>query len=91
MDINDLLLEKNLEPDKLMPCHRPSDEMVILNAPGEEAAPFHPFLPLHYFDNEDYEVWTPQEWLNKGVSGKHYKPLPATALLPNVDSNLYSK
>lgn len=89
MDISELLKEKNLEPEVLMPIHRPIDEVVFLNVPGKDPAPFPPFLPLHYFDNEDFEIWTPEEWLNKGVEHKTYKPLPGRALLPNVSSNNY--
>jgi hypothetical protein len=103
MHIGDLLRERGLLPNKLMPSHRPADEVVVLSrAPtktsmrdeavvDEDAAPFPCFLPLDYFDNVDYEIWTPQEWLNKGVDQRLYKPLPGRALLPNVDSHLFSK
>lgn len=91
MNISDLLKQKNLEPEKLMPSHRPLNEVILLNVPNKEPAPFHSFLPLHYFDDESYEIWTVQEWLNKGIEHKVYKPIPAKALLPNVASNLFSK
>ncbi len=91
MNISELLSERNLTPEMLMPIHRPADEVVFLNVPGKDPAPFHPFLPLHYFDDETFEVWTPEEWLKKGVERKVYKPVPAKALLPNVPSNQYSK
>lgn len=74
-----------------MPTHRPLNEVILLNVPNQDSAPFHPFLPLHYFDDENYEIWTPQEWLNKGIENKVYKPIPAKALLPNVPSNNYRK
>ncbi len=90
MHISDLLKNKNLEPEKLMPTHRPADEIVLLNVSNNEPAPFPAFLPLHYFDDEKYEIWTPQEWLNKGIEDKVYKPLPGRSLLPNIPSNLYS-
>lgn len=89
MEISEILHERNLAPDVLMPRHRPADEIILLNVPDKDPAPFPPFLPLHYFDNEDYEIWTPDEWLNKGIEHKVYKPLPARALLPNVTSNQY--
>ena len=91
MDIADLLKKKGLEPEKLMPSHRPINEVILLNVPNQDPAPFHSFLPLHYFDDESYEIWTPDEWLNKGIENKLYRPLPAKALLPNIASNLYSK
>jgi dynein heavy chain, axonemal len=91
MHINDLLKKKHLEPEKLMPTHRPADEIILLNVSESEPAPFPAFLPLHYFDDEKYEIWTPQEWLNKGIEDRVYKPLPGRSLLPNVPSNLYSK
>ena len=90
MDISEILRKRHLEPEKLMPVHRPPNEVIVLNAPEKDPAPFPPFLPLHYFDDENYEIWTPQEWFNKGIEKKVYKPLPAKALLPNVPSNQYS-
>ena len=90
MNIADLLEEKGLTPENLMPSHRPADEIIILNAQDKDPAPFPPFLPLHYFDDENFEIWTPNEWLNKGIERHVYKPLPGRALLPNVQSNLFS-
>jgi hypothetical protein len=91
MDIAQLLLDRNLEPEKLMPSHRPDGETVILNALNQDPAPFPPFLALNLFDNEDYEIWTPSEWLNKGISNGVYKPVPAKALLPDIDSDSFRK
>jgi dynein heavy chain len=91
MNISDLLSEMSLEPEKLMPRHRPADEVILLNVPNKDPAPFPPFLPLHYFDDENYEIWNPQEWLDKGVYHHTYKPLPGRALLPDVPSNVFSK
>jgi dynein heavy chain len=91
MDIAELLSERNLEPEVIMPSHRPADEIIMLNTVSEDPAPFPPFLPLHYFDNEDFEVWTPHEWLNKGIEDGVYKPIPAQALLPNVPSDQFGK
>jgi dynein heavy chain len=95
MDIAELLNEKKLFAEVLMPMHRPSDEVILVNAlassESDDLAPFPAFLPLHYFDNEDFEILTAQEWLNKGVEDGVYKPIPARALLPNVASNLLSK
>jgi hypothetical protein len=89
MDIAQLLHDRHLEPEKLMPSQRPDDETIILNALDQEPAPFPAFLSLNFFDNEDYEIWTPQEWLNKGIAHNVYKPIPAKALLPDIDSNLF--
>ena len=91
MNIRDLLSDLGLEPEDLMPSHRPDNEVILLNEPDKEPAPFPPFLPLHYFDDENFEVWNPQEWLDKGIYHNTYKPIPGRALLPNVLSNLYSK
>ena len=92
MDIAELLAKMNLSPEVIMPKHRPADEVIMLNTliKGDDPAPFPPFLPLSYFDNDDYEVWTPQEWLNKGVEDGVYKPIPARALLPNIPSDQFS-
>lgn len=52
----------------------------------KDPAPFDPFLPLHYFDDTDFEIWTPQTWLALGhdpFTGLN-KPLPGIALLPDV-------
>ncbi len=89
MHISELLDEMGLEPEKLMPTHRPENEVITLNAPGKEPAPFPAFLSLHIFDDEDLEVWSPQEWLNKGIYHNLYKPLPGRALLPNIPSNQF--
>jgi hypothetical protein len=91
MDIGELLIEKGLEPEKLMPVHRTADDVVLLNQLDSEPAPFPSFLALHYFDNEDYEIWNPKDWLNKGNDGKFYKPVPGKALLPNIESTSFSK
>lgn len=90
MNIADLLAERGLTPEIVMPSHRPIDEVILLNVNPDDPAPFPPFLPLHYFDNEDYEVWTPEEWFNKGIEDGVYKPIPGKALLPNVASDAYN-
>jgi dynein heavy chain len=91
MDIAELLGDRGLDPEVIMPAHRSSDELAVMNLSradeSDDPAPFPAFLPLHYFDNEDYEVWTPQEWLNKGIEDGVYKPVPGQALLPNVPSD----
>ncbi|XP_023309976.1 dynein heavy chain 1, axonemal-like [Anoplophora glabripennis] len=44
-----------------------------------------PFLPLELFDNEDYDIRTPESWLDHGmIDGVKY-PLPGEALVPNAD------
>lgn len=88
MHISELLSELKLDPEHLMPKHRPDNEIILLNVPDKDPAPFPPFLPLSYFDDENYEIWSPQEWLNKGVYHNSYKPLPGRALLPDVPSNV---
>lgn len=90
MNVADILEKKGLEPEKLMPINRPDSEKVILNEPNQDPAPFQPFLPLHFFDDDQYEIWTPEEWLRKGVENNCYKPVPGRSLLPDVESHLYT-
>ncbi|CAF4290444.1 unnamed protein product, partial [Rotaria sp. Silwood2] len=89
LDLPTLLQERNIDTNKLMPKYVPADQIVTLNIPNEDPAPFDPFLPLHYFDDTDFEIWTPQAWLTLGhdpLTGLN-KPLPGIALLPDVPAS----
>ena len=87
MDIAEILAKRHLEPEALMPDSTALEKVMVIDRANE--APFPPFLHLHYFDDENYEVFTPHEWLRKGVEDGVYKPLPGKALLPNVASNKF--
>ncbi|CAH1982455.1 unnamed protein product [Acanthoscelides obtectus] len=64
----------------------------ILSAHPEEAGPTNlsrwtSFLPLELFDDEDYDVRTPENWLQHGViEGVRY-PLPGEAYLEIADEH----
>ncbi|CAF1258579.1 unnamed protein product, partial [Adineta ricciae] len=89
LDLPSLLEERNIDTDKLMPKYVPADKVVTLNIPNEDPAPFDSFLPLYYFDDTDFEIWTPESWLALGhdpFTGLN-KPLPGVALLPNIPAD----
>ncbi|CAF1149286.1 unnamed protein product [Adineta steineri] len=85
LDLPTLLEERNIDTNKLMPKYVPADKPVTLNMPNEDPAPFDPFLPLYYFDDTDFEIWTPETWLALGHDPftALNKPLPGIALLPD--------
>ena len=78
MNVAEILSQRNLEPAKLLPSSTASSPETT------NALKFNSFLPLHYFDDENYEVLSPQEWLKKGIDQDVYRPVPAKALLPNI-------
>lgn len=96
------LMPKYVPADKIVTLNIPNEvrtsEMVsshslICYTFEQDAAPFDPFLPLHYFDDTDFEIWTPEAWLALGhdpFSGLN-KPLPGMALLPNMPENVIGK
>lgn len=52
-----------------------------VNLTGPDAAPFPAFLPLHIFDDTEFDCRNPNEWLELGlVDGKQH-PVPGKALL----------
>ena len=50
----------------------------------QAAPPFGPMFPLDYFDNEEYDIRTGEEWMFLGWDWKEHKmyPIPAKAFLP---------
>ena len=58
------------------------NQVVLLNADPNNPAPFAAFLDLDTFDNTEYDIRTPEEWLSIGVDDGVRKPIPAKALLP---------
>ena len=52
-----------------------------VNLTGPDASPFPAFLPLHIFDDTEFDCRNPNEWLELGlVDGKQH-PVPGKALL----------
>ena len=79
-----------IETDQLMPTDPMIPNTVMLND-SPDPAPFPHYLPLHLFDNEDYECRTPEEWLGLGLVDGVRKPIPAKALLPAFDEDFLSE
>ncbi|CAG5132289.1 unnamed protein product, partial [Candidula unifasciata] len=76
-----LLAERNIQTELLMPKQQ-SDVNVLLNRDEDDPAPFPAYLPLHIFDDEEFDIHTPEEWISLGnMDGIRY-PVPGLALLP---------
>ncbi|ESO89348.1 hypothetical protein LOTGIDRAFT_210379 [Lottia gigantea] len=86
LDLDDLLGEFNIKTELLMP-KKIVNNNVILNEDLENPAPFPPYLPLHIFDDEEYDCRTPEEWIKLGQTNGTRKPVPGKALLPSEDSD----
>ena len=69
------------------------DTQVMLNRDEDDPAPFPAYLPLHIFDNEEFDCRTPQEWLALGLPDAHgdRNPVPGVALLPSEDDDRNSE
>ena len=79
-NINSLLEDLGVKTTDLMPK---GDYNMRVNLTGSDTAPFPPFLPLHTFDDTEYDCRNPKEWLELGfVDGKQH-PVPGKALIPN--------
>ncbi|MED6248877.1 hypothetical protein ATANTOWER_006426, partial [Ataeniobius toweri] len=80
-DLEQLLAEKGIELNSLMPRHLNSTDPISDNV-------LSPILPLEIFDNEDYDCRTPEDWLALGKTegSPGQKPVPAKALLLKDDS-----
>ena len=95
-DLKMLLAERGIVTSLIMPKLLSEDEQnekIQVNVNPEEPAPFLPYLPLHIFDNTEYDCRTPQEWLNLGSSKDDgdQKPVPGVALLQDNDDITYCK
>lgn len=67
-----------------------SDVNVLLNRDEENPAPFPAYLPLHIFDDEEFDIHTAEEWISLGnVDGVRY-PVPGLALLPTKEEDRMS-
>ncbi|XP_041945152.1 dynein heavy chain 1, axonemal isoform X2 [Alosa sapidissima] len=85
MDISELLAEKGINSNLLIPRHRSNVESPA--KPNSPALSVSNYLPLEIFDNEEFDCRTPQDWLALGTEpgSTERKPVPAKALLPNYD------
>lgn len=64
---------------------------ILLNCDENDPAPFPAYLPLHIFDDEEYDCRTPEEWVSLGkVNGTRY-PVPGLALLPTSEEDRRSR
>ncbi|KFP87663.1 Dynein heavy chain 1, axonemal, partial [Apaloderma vittatum] len=84
-DIAQLLAEKGIDSNQLVPRHHDPDNMPAI---AEKKDPVFPiYLPLKMFDNKDYDCRTPEEWISLGLEPGSYdrKPVPGKALLPTDD------
>ncbi|NXU55546.1 DYH1 protein, partial [Turnix velox] len=84
-DITQLLADKGIDSNQLMPRHRDPDNMPTIEEKKDPVFPI--YLPLKIFDNYEYDCRTPEEWISLGLEpGSHdRKPVPGRALLPTDD------
>ncbi|XP_048258404.1 dynein axonemal heavy chain 1-like isoform X3 [Haliotis rufescens] len=88
-DLDELLNSHNIQTELLMPKQQVNgNNNVILNADPDDPAPFPPYLPLHIFDNEEFDSRTPAEWIALGQENGSRKPVPGIALLPTKDADV---
>ena len=91
LSLDELLADKDIKTDQLMPKQQP-DLVVELNNPADsDPAPFPAYLPLHIFDDDEYDCRTPDEWINMGRQNGNRYPVPGKALLPTNDEDRMSK
>ncbi|NXN35167.1 DYH1 protein, partial [Rhinoptilus africanus] len=84
-DIAQLLANKGIDSNQLMPRHHDLDNMPTIEEKKDPVFPI--YLPLKIFDNDEYDCRTPEEWISLGLEpGSHdRKPVPGKALLPTDD------
>ncbi|KAJ8259834.1 hypothetical protein GJAV_G00174010 [Gymnothorax javanicus] len=84
-EIDQLLKDMGIDSGDLMVRHQRSEQ----GQSGSEShgQPVSNYLPLEVFDNEEFDVRTPGEWLSLGCEdgSPDRKPVPAKALLPSRD------
>lgn len=78
-NINSLLEELGVNTSDLMPK---GDYNMRGNLTEANSSPFPSFLPLHIFDNTEYDCRNPKEWLELGLIDGKQHPVPGKALLP---------
>ncbi|KAI3382032.1 hypothetical protein SNEBB_005932 [Seison nebaliae] len=73
---------KELNIKQLLPNNKKGKKINLNELESNDDDMFPPFLPLHYFDDEDFDDWTPAYWLKLGqINGNQYA-IPAKAYLP---------
>ncbi|XP_035245196.1 dynein heavy chain 1, axonemal isoform X1 [Anguilla anguilla] len=84
-DIDQLLKGMGIDSGDLMLRHQGYEEGQ--SGPENLGRPVFNYLPLEVFDNEEFDVRTPEDWLSLGYEEgtPDRKPVPAKALLPSRD------
>ncbi|XP_022600673.1 LOW QUALITY PROTEIN: dynein heavy chain 1, axonemal-like [Seriola dumerili] len=84
LDFEQLLAEKGIDSNLIMPRNPSSSDEDVTTSDNHVS----PCLPLEIFDNEEYDCWTPEDWLalGKAEGSPDQKPIPAKALLPTDNS-----
>ena len=77
-----LLEDLGVKTSDLMPK---GDYNMRVNLTGPDAASFPPFLPLHTFDDSEFDCRNPNEWLELGIVDGKQHPVPGKALLSRDD------
>ena len=90
MSLDELLANEGIKTNQLMPKQQP-DFTVLLNRNDDDPAPFPAYLPLHIFDDDEFDCRTPEEWLNMGRQNGTRYPVPGLALLPKEEDDVSSK
>ena len=80
-----LLEDLGVKTSDLMPK---GDYNMRVNLTEANSFPFPSFLPLHTFDNTEYDCRNPREWLELGLIDGEQHPVPGKALLPNDDGEI---
>ncbi|XP_042305771.1 dynein axonemal heavy chain 1 isoform X2 [Sceloporus undulatus] len=85
LDITELLKNEGIDSNELMPRHQDPANMPTIEDNKDPLFPL--YLPLKFFDDEEYDCRTPEEWLLLGVEpgSEDRKPVPGKALLPTDD------
>ncbi|XP_048578532.1 dynein axonemal heavy chain 1-like isoform X2 [Nematostella vectensis] len=86
-DINNLLEEFGVNTGDLMPREDYNMSVNLTGMTNGDVAPFPSFLPLHIFDDTEYDTRTSEEWINLGMTDGVRKPVPGKALLPTGKVN----
>ncbi|KAJ8395762.1 hypothetical protein AAFF_G00029990 [Aldrovandia affinis] len=84
-DIAQLLEDNGIDSNELM-----LRQIIVLDGQKGHAdlgRPLFNYLPLEIFDNEDFDIRTPDDWLALGreEGSPDRKPVPAKALIPSND------
>lgn len=83
-DIESLLEDYSVSTCDLMPKEQIDMTVNLTGLSHGEPAPFPAFLPLHIFDDTEYDSRTPSEWMGLGLINGEMNPVPGKALLPTT-------